>query len=234
VTSPASKGPPSSDALPGPNDNHASEMPLERPECPGQQTQKRWSVGVGVCVRVASQPAQGQHGAQAPRMMVPQSESALRRARPALGQAARAGTGPGATLVELAWMLPHPSGLHDGRLEWPPRAARVEGPQRRGRRSADQSIARSTARRGRTTPRRGTSAGVPTEDQRARREVERASIRDSTTTPIVGVSPAARPLLVPPRSHAPYPIVPATNLTARVRVHPSSVGPSHGWLRPIA
>jgi hypothetical protein len=30
-----------------------------------------------------------------------------------------------------------------------------------------------------------------------------------------------------------YPVVPVTNLTARVRVHPSSVGPSHGWLRRI-
>src|SRR5215207_4622114 len=35
----------------------------------------------------------------------------------------------------------------------------------------------------------------------------------ATTTPIVGVS-RRRPLLVPPRSHDPYPGVPATNLPA--------------------
>src|SRR6266496_2402720 len=35
-----------------------------------------------------------------------------------------------------------------------------------------------------------------------------------------------RPLLVPPRSHALYPVVPVTNLTAGARVHPRSVGPS--------
>ncbi len=55
------------------------------------------------------------------------------------------------------------------------------------------------------------------------------SVRDSTTTPS-SESHRRRPLLFPPRSHALYPVVPVTNLT-RVRVHPSSVGPSHGWLR---
>src|SRR6266498_2793797 len=35
-----------------------------------------------------------------------------------------------------------------------------------------------------------------------------------------------RPLLVPPRSHALYPVVAVTNLTAGARVHPRSVGPS--------
>jgi hypothetical protein len=50
----------------------------------------------------------------------------------------------------------------------------------------------------------------------------------TTTTPIVGVSPMAaptpRPASSPPRCNAPYPVVPVTNLTAQVRVHPRSVG----------
>jgi hypothetical protein len=233
VTSPASKGPPSSDALPGPNDNHASEIPLERPECPGQQTQKRWSVGVGVCVRVASQPAQGQHGAQAPRMMVPQSESALRRARPALGQAARAGTGPGATLVELAWMLPSPAGcMTDG---WNGRRGRRGSKAPKGA-DGDQPINQSReAPLGAAVPLPG-GARQRAFLRRTRGRGGRSSGRLCGTLrrPPSSESHWRRPLLVPPRSHAPYPVVPVTNLTARVRVHPSSVGPSHGWLRPIA
>jgi hypothetical protein len=41
-----------------------------------------------------------------------------------------------------------------------------------------------------------------------------------------------RPLLVPPRSHDPYPVVPVPNLTAGIRVHPSPVGPTPRQLRP--
>jgi hypothetical protein len=43
-----------------------------------------------------------------------------------------------------------------------------------------------------------------------------------------------RPLLVPPRSHDHYPIVPVTNLTTGVRVHPRPVRPSPRGAPPMA
>jgi hypothetical protein len=46
----------------------------------------------------------------------------------------------------------------------------------------------------------------------------------ATTTPIVGVS-RRRPLLVPPRSHGPYPRRHSTNLTAGVRARPAHKNP---------
>jgi len=46
------------------------------------------------------------------------------------------------------------------------------------------------------------------EDQRPRREVELASVRDCYDDPIVGVA-RRRPLLVPPRSHYSYPSPPS-------------------------
>jgi hypothetical protein len=73
---------------------------------------------------------------------------------------------------------------------------------------------------------RAALACAPTYSQRARREVEWTSVRDCYDDPqCVGVSPAApahRPASSPPRCDATYPVVPVTNLTARVRVHPRS------------
>src|SRR6266536_780560 len=65
--------------------------------------------------------------------------------------------------------------------------------------------------------------------QRARREVEWASVRDCYDNPhrrslTGGTHSSSR--LVPASLQCPYPVVPVTNLTVRVRVHPKSVGPS--------
>src|SRR4029453_9508126 len=77
--------------------------------------------------------------------------------------------------------------------------------------------------RGRSTPPRGHAGGVPRENQRARREVEWASIRGSKTNPTIGASPAATtPRPAPLSPPTPPPVVPVTNLTAAC---PSKVGP---------
>jgi hypothetical protein len=91
---------------------------------------------------------------------------------------------------------------------------------------------------GRSTPPAATPACALTVTQRARREVEWVSVRDCYDDPQrVGVSPAApthRPASSPPRCDAPYPAVPATNLTALCSRASKVVGPSHWQLRPIA
>jgi hypothetical protein len=81
------------------------------------------------------------------------------------------------------------------------------------------------------------SAAVPDEasqscESRARREVEWVSVRDSTTTPIVGVSPAA-PTPLPASLPYALPSRPGDEPHG-ARVHPRSVGPSPWQLHPIA
>jgi hypothetical protein len=65
-------------------------------------------------------------------------------------------------------------------------------------------------------------------DQRARREVEWVSVRDSTTTPIVGVPPTA-PTPLPASSglaSARFTHSSGNQVPAGARVHPRPVGPT--------
>jgi hypothetical protein len=77
-----------------------------------------------------------------------------------------------------------------GRLSLPPQVAPAEGLPEGVDAPLNQSREAHHPARSLHSP-EGHAGGVPRESQRARREVELASVRDSTTTPIVGVSPAA-------------------------------------------
>ena len=99
---------------------------------------------------------------------------------------------------------------------------RRRGPQVR----QDRSRAASENARSAPSPGGGQASMHSTENRRARREVEWASARDSTTTPS-SESHRRRPLLVPPRSHDPYPVVPVRKRTAGAHVHPGRSGRQH-------
>jgi hypothetical protein len=111
------------------------------------------------------------------------------------------------------------------------RARRGHGPGGRRRRRLGRGRSAGSCRPSPTPQGGHASAHVPTENKRARREVERVFVRDSTATPIVGVSPAApTPLPTPLPASLPcaFPNRPGANLTAGTRVHPRSVDRRRG------